>query len=67
MFASGTVINGFTPTNKFETDSLVQAIRLFKVKVVLVIDHEKLERDIATALKDDSSIKIIKVPKSPGI
>jgi hypothetical protein len=46
IFASGTIVNGFTPLNKRETDTLCQSIKLFGVKVVLVIDFEKLEKDI---------------------
>ena len=33
--------------------------------VVLVIDNEKLEKDIIGGLT--KSVKVIKVPKSPGI
>jgi len=51
VFASGTIINGFTPMNKRETDTLCNSIKLFGVKVVLVIDYEKLEKDIVTFLK----------------
>jgi hypothetical protein len=46
VFCSGTIINGFTPLNKRETDSLLFAIKSFKVNVVLVIDYEKLEKDV---------------------
>ncbi len=68
VYASGLIINGFTPnpSKKRETESLCHAIKQFKVHVVLVIDYEKLEKDIVLGVKD-SSLKIIKVPKSPGI
>ena len=46
IFSSGTIINCFTPMNKRETETLCDSIKLFNVKVVLVIDHEKLEKDI---------------------
>ena len=46
LFASGTIVNGFTPDTKQQTDTLMNAIEIFKCKVVLVIDNEKLERDI---------------------
>ena len=68
VYASGLIINGFTPnpSKKRETESLCQAIKQFKVSVVIVIDYEKLEKDIVLGVKD-SNLKIIKVPKSPGI
>jgi hypothetical protein len=53
VFCSGTIINGFTPMNKRETDTLCNSIKLFGVKVVLVIDYEKLEKDIVTFLKQN--------------
>ncbi len=43
MFASGTIINGFTPDNKQQTDTFMNAIEEFKCGIILVIDHEKLE------------------------
>jgi hypothetical protein len=68
VYASGLIINGFTPnpSKKRETESLCHAIKQFKVSVVIVIDYEKLEKDIVLGVKD-SNLKIIKVPKSPGI
>jgi hypothetical protein len=51
LFASGCVINGFTPQDKRQTETLVNAIKEFNVDVVLVIDHEKLEKDITNLLK----------------
>ena len=70
LFASGTIINGFTPDNKQQTDTLMNAIESFRCSVVLVIDNEKLERDIINRLtqrgkKDD--VIVVKVPKSQGI
>lgn len=72
IFASGMIINGYTPVNKAETETLCKAIKLFNVKVVLVLDHEKLEKDIKEYLRLTQSpgaiqVNIIKVPKSPGI
>lgn len=46
LYASGCVINGFTPQDRTQTETLVKAIVEFGVDVVLVIDHEKLEKDI---------------------
>jgi len=68
VYASGLIINGFTPnpSKKRETESLCHAIKQFKVSIVIVIDYEKLEKDIVLGVKD-SNLKIIKVPKSPGI
>ena len=68
IFCSGTIINGFTPLSKRETDSLLFAIKTFKVNVVLVIDYEKLEKDVLAFIKQEGlDVKVIKVPKSPGI
>lgn len=69
IFASGTIINGFTPVNKMETDTLCMSIKQFGVKIVLVIDNEKLEKDIQTYLKTNNlaGVIVVKVPKSPGI
>jgi hypothetical protein len=58
--------------NRAETETLCKAIKFFNVNVVLVLDHEKLEKDIQTFLKQNSAsdapqVNIIKVPKSPGI
>ena len=46
MFASGTIINGFTPDNKKQTETLMEAVESFRCGVVLVIDNEKLYHDI---------------------
>ena len=48
LFSSGCIINGFTPDDrdKRQTDTLINAIQQFDVGVVLVIDNDKLERDI---------------------
>ena len=51
VFASGLIINSFTPVNKMETETLCKAIKSFNVKVVLVLDHEKLEKDIQNYLR----------------
>lgn len=45
------IINGFTPVNRAETLTLCKAISLFNVQVVLVLDHEKLEKDIKEILR----------------
>eukprot|EP00351_Strombidinopsis_sp_SopsisLIS2011_P003239 CAMPEP_0116879010 /NCGR_PEP_ID=MMETSP0463-20121206/10765_1 /TAXON_ID=181622 /ORGANISM="Strombidinopsis sp, Strain SopsisLIS2011" /LENGTH=57 /DNA_ID=CAMNT_0004527813 /DNA_START=389 /DNA_END=562 /DNA_ORIENTATION=- len=46
LFASGTIINALTPANRKQTNSLINAIKAFDVGVVLVLDYEKLEKDI---------------------
>ena len=51
LFASGCVINGFTPQDRNQTETLVRAIVEFGIDVVLVIDHEKLEKDIINIMK----------------
>ena len=50
MFASGTIINGFTPDDKPQTETLLNAIMSFRCGVVLVLDNEKLEKDITNRL-----------------
>ena len=70
MFASGTIINGFTPDTKQQTDTLMNAIEQFRCGVVLVIDNERLERDIQNRLAQrgkQSDVVVVKVPKSQGI
>jgi transcriptional antiterminator len=77
LYASGCVINGFTPIDRSQTETLVRAIVDFAVDVVLVIDHEKLEKDIINIMKQRHSMHhskeplkmpiVLKVPKSPGI
>lgn len=78
LYASGCVINGFTPQDRSQTDTLVKAIIDFNTDVVLVIDHEKLEKDIQNLMKQRQQLAtskdlpfkmpiILKVPKSPGI
>ena len=70
LFASGTIINGFTPENKQQTETLMNALDSFRCGVVLVIDNEKLERDIQTSLTAkgrQGQIIVVKVPKSQGI
>lgn len=52
---------------------MVKALVEFGVDVVLVIDHEKLEKDIINIMKQKHSVGnikmpiVLKVPKSPGI
>ena len=70
MFASGTIINGFTPDNKKQTETLMEAVESFRCGVVLVIDNEKLYHDIGqkVALKGkQNEVIVVKVPKSQGI
>jgi nitrate reductase NapAB chaperone NapD len=52
-----------------ETDTLCMAIKQFAVKIVLVLDNEKLEKDIQTYLRSNNlaDVIVVKVPKSPGI
>jgi len=47
IFASGIIINAYTPNDKRDTETLVKAVKAFNVGVVLVIDYEKLENDIS--------------------
>lgn len=53
MYASGVIINGFTPSssNKRDVQSLCHAIKQFKVSVVIVIDREELEKVLTTGLQ----------------
>ena len=54
LFASGTIINGFTPdnkNNKQQTDSLMKAISSFRCGVVLVLDNERLQISIQKRLE----------------
>jgi len=51
-FASGCIINGFTPQNDRTTESLAESVRQFKVDVVIVIDHEMLASKLQQMLKD---------------
>ena len=70
MFASGTIINGFTPDKKNyrqQTETLMNAIESFRCGVVLVIDNEKLERDIMSRLEQrgqQSDVVVVQVHKS---
>ena len=46
----------------------MNAIEKFEIGVVLVIDNEKLEKDIAKRISaTEKPVKVIKVPKSSGI
>jgi len=38
LFAAGSVINAYSPQDKKQTESLVEAIKAFNVKIVLVVD-----------------------------
>lgn len=46
MFASGVIINGFTPTTERTTEMLAEAIKIFKVNVVVVLDNEMLNQSL---------------------
>lgn len=59
LFASGCIINGFTPQDKRETETLIEAIKAFEVSVVLVVDNEKLENDIKYSLGGSQNVTII--------
>jgi len=50
LFASGIIVNGFIPQDKRETETLFEAIKAFKINIVLVVDNEKLENDIRNFL-----------------
>ena len=70
LFASGCIINGFTPQEKRykkETESLIKAIDKFKVDIVIVIDYEKLEKQLENEFKKqlyDRKIIVHRCPKS---
>lgn len=66
MFASGTIINGFTPSSDRSTESLAEAIRQFKVDVVLVVDYEMLANQLKELLKNQN-VMVIEIPKSGGV
>ena len=67
-FASGTIINAFTPTNKTQIESLVKAAKEFQVDVILVMDSEQLEMEIQEPVRRENlKVKVIPVPKSTGI
>ena len=63
IFASGSIISTFTPIKRKENELIYEAIKLFNVKTVLVIDNEKLEKDIKTFVQqnDLKDIKVIKI------
>ena len=72
LFASGCIINGFTPQDKSEAETLIEAIKVFEVSVVLVVDNEKLENDIKHGLNlaqanMSNKTQVIQLPKSPGV
>eukprot|EP00347_Sterkiella_histriomuscorum_P016599 403352570 len=74
LFASGVIINGFTPQDRRDTETLIEAIKAFNVGTVLVVDNERLENEIRNALVRDSqrqnkpmSTQIIQLPKSGGV
>lgn len=67
MYASGIIINGFTPSSDRSTESLVEAIKQFKVDIVCVIDFESLIEDLRTLLKSSPEVLIIDTPKSNGV
>ena len=67
VFASGVIINGFTPLNDRSTDSLAEAARQFKVDVIIIVDYEMLANRLKNQLKDLPQIQIIQVPKSGGV
>lgn len=74
LFASGIIINGFTPQDKRDTHILVEAIKSFKVGTVLVVDNERLENEIRNYLMKDAqrlqrpmTTNIISLQKSGGV
>ncbi len=58
LFASGCIINAFTPQDRRDTETLIESIRAFKVDIVLVVDNEKLENDVRNYIRNDQ-IKVI--------
>ena len=70
LFASGTIIDGFTPEDKKQTSTLMEAIKALNVGVVIVIDNERLQKEINEKLAEvgmENKTVVIKVPKSQGI
>ncbi len=63
-FASGCIINGFTPHNDRSTESLMQAVRHFHVDIVVVVDYEMLANKLRSNMRD---VQVIEVPKSGGV
>jgi DNA polymerase III delta subunit len=69
LFASGCIINGFTPKddkNKNETDSLLKSIKNFKVDIVIVIENERLENEIRNR-HWEHPLLVLRMPKSQGV
>ncbi|CDW77180.1 polyribonucleotide 5-hydroxyl-kinase clp1 [Stylonychia lemnae] len=74
LFASGCIINGYTPQDKRDTETLIEAIKAFNVGTVLVVDNERLENEIRNALARDATrqnkpllTNIIPLQKSGGV
>ncbi len=66
LFASGVVINGFTPSDKREMGTLVETVRKFDVNVVLVLESERLFLDLEKNFRN-SAVKIVQLPKQNGV
>ena len=43
MFASGIFIDSFSPTSAEESQSIINAIKVFKANLVIVLDNKPLE------------------------
>ena len=70
LFASGSIIDAFTPDDKTQISTLMHAIEQFNVGIVLVIDNEMLQKEINEKLTEigrQDSVIVLKVPKSQGI
>jgi hypothetical protein len=65
LFASGCFINGPAGNEKWTTETVIEIIKAYDVKVVLVIDNEKLENDVRNYFAGTGVI-ILQVPKSGG-
>jgi len=67
-FASGTIINGYTPQGRNDIETLCKSAKQFNVTVILVMESESIEKEIQDMLKAmKHEATVIQVPKSKGI
>jgi hypothetical protein len=45
-YASGTIINGYTPIGSQQIETLVKSAKEFNVNVILVMESESIEKEI---------------------
>ena len=63
LFASGCIINGFTPQNDRHYQSIVEAIRQFKVDIVVVLDSDMIAAKLKKMIPEMQE-RIIELQKS---